>query len=431
MREKMEELKEFVELHNDAVIMQLKIDDREVVDWVSQMGDPSERTDAVKRALKVGVIAMGSAFVSGTYQTIHEALGRWKDVVEKALDQSRQQIIEKITEQFGRQVSEPLRSQIEQITSNVVNRIKEQVDDLEKRVNPNHPDSWLKLVHDTIDTLKEEFDPRREGSYLWLVRDTLAKFYGRDGDAVKCITDAVNQVLKPVQEELRRISESISGIEVRLGAPKKGLGFEHESIGRLLGRICSVTGDKYEHVGYRVGSVGKERSGDWLIHVCYGGVNNRQVIGKIVIEAKDTKLGESQIQDDIKKAIQNRKADVGILIFARPDQNPYHVPFTVLDDNYTRMVCVWDDEGLSLSFAYQLARLHILENHLRATAEIDWANLRRQVQDIISEVNRMDELEKEARSAKEQAAKVENMSYEIKRKLLSKLQSLEREIGLA
>jgi len=427
MREKMEELKEFVELHNDAVIMQLKIDDREVVDWVSQMGDPSERTDAVKRALKVGVIAMGSAFVSGTYQTIHEALGRWKSDVESALLKSREEIIRSITEQFGRQVSEPFRDQIEQITRNAVDRIRERVDDLERRVDPNHPDSWLKLVHDTIDTLKEEFDPSREGSYLWLVRDTLAKFYGRDGDAVKCITDAVNQALKPIQDDLQQISESIGEIRVRLGglAPERGRGFEREAVGSLLGRISSVTGDICEHVG-RDG-----RSGDWLIHVCYGGVNDRQVVGKIVIEAKDTERSKPQIQNDIENAMEIRKADVGILIFARPDQNPYHVPFTVLDDNYTRMVCVWDEEGLSLSFAYQLARLCILEKHLRATAEIDWANLRRQVQDTINEVNRIDELANKARLAKERAEEAERMSYEIKRSLLSRLQSLEREIGLA
>ncbi|MGQ9463876.1 MAG: hypothetical protein ACUVTP_12730, partial [Candidatus Fervidibacter sp.] len=112
-------------------------------------------------------------------------------------------------------------------------------------------------------------------------------------------------------------------------------------------------------------------------------------------------------------------------------QNPYNLPLTVLDDNYSQMVCVWDEDGLNFNFAYYLARLCILENYLRATAQVDWADLRRQVQEIIAEAERMDELTNKARLAKERAEEAEKLSNEIKRNLLRRLQVLQNALSRA
>jgi hypothetical protein len=113
------------------------------------------------------------------------------------------------------------------------------------------------------------------------------------------------------------------------------------------------------------------------------------------------------VDDDLNRAMTQRNADVGILIFARPDQNPYDLPFAVLDENCSKLVCVWDEQGLNFNFAYQLARLQIIENHLRSAAQVDWASLRRQIHEIINEAERMDEIADKARLAKERAAEAE------------------------
>lgn len=92
------------------------------------------------------------------------------------------------------------------------------------------------------------------------------------------------------------------------------------------------------------------------------------------------------------------------------------------------MVCVWDEQGLNFNFAYQLARLQIIENHLRAAAQVDWEDLRRRISEIISEAERIDEIVNKARLAKERAEEAENLSREVKRNLIQKLQALERSI---
>ncbi|MFA0742443.1 MAG: hypothetical protein DFNUSKGM_002566, partial [Candidatus Fervidibacter sacchari] len=278
---------------------------------------------------------------------------------------------------------------------------------------------------ETVNAIKQEFDPERENSYLWKVRRTLSEFYGRDGEAAQCIKETIRQTLEPVQSMVEQIRGDILRIMERLGgiAPERGRAFEVTALSDLLHRATSVTGDACDHVG-RDG-----RAGDWLITVHYGSVLNRQQIGKIVIEAKDTNRNRSQVDDDLNRAMNQRNADVGILIFARPDQNPYELPFAVLDENCSKIVCVWDEQGLNFNFAYQLARLQILENYLRSAAQVDWANLLRQIHEIINEAEQMDEIANKARLAKERAQEAENLSREIKRSLIQRLQALEREIS--
>ena len=417
---------ERVELEDGRVLVQLLIDDPEVVDWVSKVGGSGdERIDAIKRALKVGVTAMTSALVGSTSLTLQQTLERWRAEVERALSESRERITQTITEHFGQQVAQPVRDQIEQATRNAEERIREYIDRLERRIDPNDPRSWLGIVQETVNAIKQEFDPERENSYLWKVRRTLSEFYGRDGEAAQCIKETIRQTLEPVQSMVEQIRGDILRIMERLGGmtPEKGKAFEVSAVAELLHKATSVTGDTCDHVGK------DNKPGDWLITVHYGSVINRQQIGKIVIEAKDTNRNRSQVDDDLNRAMTQRNADVGILIFARPDQNPYELPFAVLDENCSKIVCVWDEQGLNFNFAYQLARLQILENYLRSVAQVDWANLRRQIHEIINEAEQMDDIANKARLAKERAQEAENLSREIKRSLIQRLQALEREIS--
>jgi len=417
---------ERVELTDGRLFVQLFIDDPDVVDWVNKVsGSDYERVDAVKRALKVGVTAMTSALVGSTSLTLQQALERWRAELERALSESRERITQTITEHFGQQVTQPVRDQIEQATRSAEERIREHIDRLERRIDPSDPTSWFGIVQETVSAIKQEFDPERENSYLWKVRNTLSEFYGRDGEAAQCIRETIRQTIEPFQSMMEQIRGDITRIMERLGgiAPERGRAFEVTAVEDLLRKATSVTGDNCDHVGR------DNRPGDWLITVYYGGVLNRQQIGRIVVEAKDTRRERDEVDKDLNRAMTQRNADVGILIFARPDQNPYDLPFAVLDENCSKLVCVWDEQGLNFNFAYQLARLQILENYFRSAAQVDWASLRRQIHEIIKEAERMDEIADKARLAKERATEAERMSREVKLNLIQKLQALERQIS--
>lgn len=416
------EFRESIFMQNGVVYLQLAVTDDEVREWLRRW-EEEQQVEMAKRALKVGVTALGSAFVSTTSELIKQTLERWRAEVENALSQSRDLIVRTISEKLGQQVTEPVQKHIEQAARTASDRIHEHLKNVEQRLDPSNPQSWLHTVQKIVDEVRKEFDAEREGSYLWRVRSTLMEFYNSNGHASRCISDTIKQALTPLNNLLESIKQSVEEIKVRVGGVKteKGKAFEEESVRQLLERIVATTGDRCEHVGV------DNRAGDWLIHVCYGGIGNRQEVGKIVIEAKDTNRRKTEVEDDLDSALKTRNANAGILLFARPDQNPYNLNFTALDPSCKKMVCVWDEEGLSLNFAYQLARLCLIENHLRAmaTTEIDWESLHRSIQSIRDEVEGMEELVNKARLAKERAEEAEMMGRDLKRRLIQRVQELD------
>jgi hypothetical protein len=415
---------EKVELKNSLVFFQFYVDDPEIIDWVSKISEDI-RINAVKKALKIGVTAMTSALVGSTTFTLQQALERWKVEVENALSESREKIVQTITNNLSPQVIQPVKEKIEEATRNAGDRIKEYIDNLEKRIDPNNPGSWLNIIQETINVIRQEFDPERENSYLWKVRNTLFSFYEVDGEAAQCIKEVFRQAFEPLRSTIEAIDENIIRIMERLGGivPQKGLAFESAAVADLLYKATSITGDLCEHVGK------DNRPGDWLINVYYGSIADRQQIGKIVIEAKDTTIeNRKKVDEVLNKAMQQRSADIGILVLARPEQNPYGLSFVVLDDTCSKLVCVWDEQGLNFNFAYQLARLQIIENYLRSTAKLDLGNLRNQIQEIINETNQIDEIIHKASLAKDRAEEAENLSKRVKRNLIQKLKDLERDI---
>ena len=418
--------REFAKVEGDVAYLSLILDDGEVLNWLGNLASEEEILDNVKRAIKVGAVALSSAFVGAGSQTIKEVLEKWALEVEKALGESSKKIVEEISKEFGSQVVEPVEKKINEIKEATTENIKEHMKNLERRIDPSHPDSWLRVVQDAVDRLRNEFDPSKEGSYLWKVRNTLSEFYDPEGKAAVCISSAINQGLESLIEKIESIEKEVIEVKTRLGGLKteKGFAFETESLRLLLNRIFAITGDTCEHVG------SDNRSGDWIINVHYGVGNSRQVIGKIVIEAKDTSLNKNQIDSSLKSAMEYRSADAGILIFARHDQNPYGLSFAPIDEDWTKFVCVWDEEGLNLNFAYQIARMRIIEEHLRCTTDVDWEDLRRKVREIIGEVQRIDDVANKARLASERAEEARSLSEKVKSSLMEKLQDLERKISV-
>lgn len=423
-------VREAVEFLDGAANLQLRIEDAEVVEWLRRFDDPDERVKLVKQALKIGVIAMTSAWAGGTTQTIRQALEGWRAEVENAVNnaiqQSRDQIISQISERFDRQVAEPVVSQIDQIARNAVERIRERVDDLERRIDPSHPESWLGVINGAIDELKDAFDPNKEDSYLWLVRNTLSEFYGRDGEAIRCINDLLQQGFKP---QLDSIQENLVGLRNLIEAVIRGfrreLGVEFEKVVGQLLREVALPHDQVEYVGEEVGKSGK--AGDWLIQVRYGSVDALQTIGKIVVEAKRReKLTKPGVKSELEDAIQNRDADAGIYVIASDVKNPYGVSFTLLDGDCSKIVCALDPEGANLRLAYHLARFALVEKHLRASmkAEIDLVSIRQKVQSVIEKAKLLEKVEKQVRESKKAAEEAEGLCAQIRGELLDHLNDL-------
>lgn len=67
--------KERVQVQNGVAFLQIRVDDAEVVGWLAQL-DEKERPDLVKRALKVGIVALSTTFIGNTGEMLKQSLER-------------------------------------------------------------------------------------------------------------------------------------------------------------------------------------------------------------------------------------------------------------------------------------------------------------------------------------------------------------------
>lgn len=420
--------KEGIYLDDGSIILNLRIDDQEIIAFLFSIENENERLITAKKAFKLGIMSMNNALFNGTSQFIKEALKNWQSetmrVISELLNSNKEIILKETSSCVEESISKNITQQIENITKSASERIKEKLEDVQRRIDPANPESWLRILNESVDNVRKEFNPDLEGSYLYKIKNILSEFYGMDGPAYKCIYESFDKagraLIEPIKDTLDKVHDYVSRIGERLqvGHLQRGLAFERVVLGELLQNIVLITGDEIEHIG------SNNRPGDWLIRVYYGGVNNRVNIGNIVIEVKDAERSKDEVRKDLEKAMKEREAEVGILVFARLDQNPYNLSFNVIDKDYSKIVCVWDEEGLNLNFAYQLARLVLVEKYLRREKSVNWEDFDKQIDEIVSEINSMDNAIDSAKRAKENADKTERSLRELKESLLSKVMRL-------
>lgn len=420
--------KEGIYLDDGSIILNLRIDDQEIIAFLFSIENENERLITAKKAFKLGIMSMNNALFNGTSQFIKEALKNWQSetmrVISELLSSNKEIILKETSSCVEESISKNITQQIENITKSASERIKEKLEDVQRRIDPANPESWLRILNESVDNVRKEFNPDLEGSYLYKIKNILSEFYGMDGPAYKCIYESFDKagraLIEPIKDTLDKVHDYVSRIGERLqvGHLQRGLAFERVVLGELLQNIVLITGDEIEHIG------SNNRPGDWLIRVYYGGVNNRVNIGNIVIEVKDAERSKDEVRKDLEKAMKEREAEVGILVFARLDQNPYNLSFNVIDKDYSKIVCVWDEEGLNLNFAYQLARLVLVEKYLRREKSVNWEDFDKQIDEIVSEINSMDNAIDSAKRAKENADKTERSLRELKESLLSKVMRL-------
>lgn len=420
--------KEGIYLEDGSIILNLRIDEQEIIAFLFSIENENERLITAKKAFKLGIMSMNNALFNGTSQFIKEALKNWQSetmrVISELLNSNKEIILKETSSCVEESISKNITQQIENITKSASERIKEKLEDVQRRIDPANPESWLRILNESVDNVRKEFNPDLEGSYLYKIKNILSEFYGMDGPAYKCIYESFDKagraLIEPIKDTLDKVHDYVSRIGERLqvGHLQRGLAFERVVLGELLQNIVLITGDEIEHIG------SNNRPGDWLIRVYYGGVNNRVNIGNIVIEVKDAERSKDEVKKDLEKAMKEREAEVGILVFARLDQNPYNLSFNVIDKDYSKIVCVWDEEGLNLNFAYQLARLVLVEKYLRREKSVNWEDFDKQIDEIVSEINSMDNAIDSAKRAKENADKTERSLRELKESLLSKVMRL-------
>ncbi|MEA2450790.1 MAG: hypothetical protein QOG63_2722 [Thermoleophilaceae bacterium] len=156
---------------------------------------------------------------------------------------------------------------------------------------------------------------------------------------------------------LRTERDKLAEIEAeRDRGTAKGRTFEEE-VAEALDRLAVARGDDCEAVGDLKGSTG--RVGDVVVGIegCSGPPR-----GRIVFEAKNSKLSRRAALDELDKSLRDRDADFAVLVVPSEDKVPAKMR-ALREYNGDKMIVTLDPEGvgeLSLELAYSLARARVL-----------------------------------------------------------------------
>jgi hypothetical protein len=179
---------------------------------------------------------------------------------------------------------------------------------------------------------------------------------GEQGKSLRAIDERMAAMQQEVAA-LRVERDKLAEIEAeRDRGTAKGRTFEEE-VAEAIDELARVQGDDSEAVGDFKGATGK--TGDVVVGIdgCQGPPR-----GKIVFEAKNSKLSRNKALAELDECLRVRDADFAVLVVPNEDKVPARMR-PLREYNGDKLIVAFDPEveaSLALELAYSLARARVL-----------------------------------------------------------------------
>ena len=317
------------------LIKNLEIKDHDLFEVVSDQKE-MERAEFVKRALKVGVIALHDVLVTEKIDYVKREFERLCFELDK---------IFKL--ELGK---EGMKGELDKIFGDS-GRLQQCLEDLFG--------SDGKLARDILDM-------NNKNSPIGQLRETIESYFvGKDSEIYSMLDpnskdSPISRLRQDILSELEKIETVIETYlvkrEVIEKTPQKGFIFE-DVLEDFLLRISRPFSDTVERVGKEKGKLGGLK-GDFVITV-----NDSSIKGqppRIVVEAKageSIRLTMKSLLGELRDAIQNREAQFAIAVTETMISDAIGCYREVEGD---KIICIFGDNGLPLEVAYRIARTYLL-----------------------------------------------------------------------
>ena len=329
------------------LIRNLLIQDREVYDVLSDQED-SERVQFVKKAVKIGAIALKDVVVKEKI-----------DYVKREFDNLCFHLEKIFKQELGK---EGMKGELDEVfgdTGKLQNS-------LERMFGTDG-----KLVRDILDM-------NNVNSPVGQLRKTIESYFvGKDSEIYGMldpnskdspISRLRTEILEKLQDIENTITVYLAKKEVIEKTPKKGFDFEDELEDALV-RLSKPFGDLVERTGIIKGKLGNLK-GDFVITLHDSIIEGQQP--KIVVEAKtnaSVRLTVKSLVGELRDAIQNREAILAIAVTDKPLSDSVGC-FHQIEGNI--IICSIGESQLPLEAAYRIARTHcLMKNRESPTKTID------------------------------------------------------------
>ncbi len=318
-----------------VVINNLSIRDDDLFDILSNQ-EPVERPIFLKKALKIGAIALRDVMVAEKV-----------DYVKREFDTLSVELEKTLSKQLGK---EGMKGELEGIFGD---EGKLQAC-LEKLFGKDG-----KLAHDLLDMDNAK-------SPIGQLRKTIESYFvGKDSEVYSMLDpnsedSPIFRLRTEIMLKLDAIEKDIATYltkkEVIEKSPEKGLIFE-DALEDFLMRLSKPFGDIIERTGTEKGKLGM-KTGDFVITIHDVAIQGKAP--KIVIEAKtgtNIRLTPKSLLGELREALENREANFAIAVTQTLISDAVGCYRELEGD---KIVCSFGDNGLPLEVAYRLARTHLL-----------------------------------------------------------------------
>ncbi|QCC51421.1 hypothetical protein DV733_09280 [Halapricum salinum] len=389
-----------VSVQEDRVVIEnAEIEDSEVVDHFTDI-DPDERGEALKRALRVGVVTLELAETSGEEEYVERRFEELRRDLETEIDRIEDQVEEK----FGDNGHVP---QTLETHFGDDGKLREHIEDAfgEDGVFVERLD---KELGEDGERIRKALDPDNEGSPTYRLEQRLK-------DEIESIKEQV------IEEE----KES----EMRSQTYFKGGDFE-DSLHQILEEIVRQTPNNVEFTGDTPGEIGRD-VGDFVITLADTGQN-------IVVEAKTESYSLQDIKDEMEEAMQNRDAAYGLFVTDTlanlprtktgwfhefPEQNTVVVAMSETDDQ--------DLEPGYLRIAFNWARMRSVQAYAEFDSDFDPEELRSELSEIEEDISQFKTIRGQCTEIRKSRERIEETLDNIEQSIKNRLAEIEAQLTKA
>jgi hypothetical protein len=320
------------------------------------------------------VIAVGSAAMRRVQTTVdvdfvEKRFGVLCAAFERALASFEKQALESLSKRFSPTEPGSYTKHIADLVGSARKDVQGWTTELAKSskdlLDPDKKSSAVgrleELITEASEQFEQMFDPEVKGSYTSRLNEQLASLFGeegRPGALGNSLRDALQPVLKEIQELKEKIEARKAAEQVIAASTLKGRPFE-ELVHARLSQFAQPFGDDVLAVG---NGNGGSKAGDFLVMLNGSGKS-------FVVEARDRKqMSLPAIKGELDRERAERDADLAIYVSSGPDMLPQHVgDFQIYED---KLITTVDN----LHIAYRMARLVAMSQ--APTGEIDIPGLR-------------------------------------------------------
>lgn len=318
-----------------VLIRNLIVKDHEVFEVLSDQKD-LERAEFIKRALKVGTIALRDVVVSEKI-----------DYVQREFEKLCYELEKMLTQNLGR---DGMKGELDKVFGD-----KGELKSCLEKVFGDEG----KLARDILDmnNVKSPIGQLREAIESYFVGKDSELYSLLDPNAEDSpIARLRKEILDKMQNIENSITTNIATKNAIQNTPKKGFLFE-DDLESYLQFISKPFGDTVERTGKEKGKLGNLK-GDFVVTISDPTIKGH--LSKIVIEAKTRDkitLSTKGLIGELRGAIENRAASFAIAVTDKVISEEIGAYREFEGD---KIICSFEDNGLPLEVAYKAARTYII-----------------------------------------------------------------------